>query len=274
MKAKSLEVNTEKIWENLEIRNFEELDSTNNYVKKYLAKNKEKEILVLADRQTKGRGRSGRNFYSKLKHGLYFSLGFSVEDTDPELLSMYTIAAASSMIQAIEKECGLKIKVKWVNDLFYQGKKVAGILAEAITNQKTNKISSLVIGIGINLVGTFDDADSSTQKSAGTLYEVLPEEFEKESLIIEFLRVFHLYHQNIESKSFLPVYEKHLLGIGQEVYYLRRDKKYEGRIEGINEQGQLLVKNKKNNIEILIADEIHFSSEQFVQEIGETNENF
>lgn len=270
---KSLEIDIEKIWGNLEIQKFEELDSTNSYVKSYLEKNKGCEILVIADTQTEGRGRSGRKFYSQLEHGLYFSIGFSVEDTAPEFLSLYTIAAASSLIQAIEKKLGLKIEVKWVNDLFYQGKKVAGILAEAITNQKTNKISSLVIGIGINLAGTFDDADPLTQKSAGTLYQVLPEEFELEPLITEFLRVFYTYHQNIENKSFLPVYEKHLLGIGQEVYYLRRDKKYKGRIEGINEQGQLLVKNNKNNIEILIADEIHFSSEQFVKEIGETNEN-
>ncbi|MDN6162015.1 MAG: hypothetical protein L0I79_04485, partial [Atopostipes sp.] len=64
-------------------------------------------------------------------------------------------------------------------------------------------------------------------------------------------------------RSFIPCYEERLVGIEKEVYYFKKGKKYTGRIKGINEKGQLLIKNKRDDLEKLIASEIHFSSQQF-----------
>lgn len=257
------------IWKGLEIQCYEELTSTNEWAKQYIRKNPEKELLVVTNKQTKGRGRSGRNFYSEIDHGLYFSLSIHPKNIEPEDLSLYTIVAATSLVEAVEMELGIQLHVKWVNDLFYKGRKVSGILSEAITDSATNKISSLVIGIGLNLAGSFKNADALTQEVAGTLYKKLPADFDVNKLLQQFLIQFGTYHQHIGAKKYLPIYEKHLIGIGQEVSYEKKNELYYGVIQGINEQGQLLVTNKQGEKLTLLGEEIHFSSEQFRKSTGE-----
>lgn len=257
------------VWKGLKVQSYEELTSTNDWVKEYLKKDPKDELLVLAKKQTKGRGRSGRSFYSNIDHGLYFSIGIHPKNIEAEKLPLYTIATAAALMQAVREVLGIELKVKWVNDLFYEGRKVSGILSEAITNPETNRISSLVIGIGLNLAGSFEEADIQTQQTAGSLYEKLPAEFNVNKLVKSFLFQFKEYHQDIGARKFLPIYEKQLLGIGQEVSYVRKNKKYSGVIHGVNRNGHLQVKNKKNEWINLFSDEIHFSSQQFTRTRGE-----
>lgn len=254
--------NLPEMWKQIKIECYEEITSTNDWAKKQIRENSE-EILIVSKKQTKGRGRSGRSFYSKLDHGLYFSLAIHPKTVHPNELPMYTIAAATAMMQAIKTELGLELQVKWVNDLFYKNQKVAGILTEAITNPVTNKITAIVIGVGINLAGSFEEADASTQEVAGTLYKELPADFNDYSLLHEFLIAFGKYHQDLGSKHFLPIYEKNLLGIGREVSYKRKNEMYYGVIKGVNDQGQLLVVDKQGKLLTLLGEEIHFSSKQF-----------
>lgn len=258
--------NLAELWEDLTIERYEEIESTNDCLKNHYRNNHYDERLIIANRQTKGRGRRTRNFYSKLDHGLYFSLGINASGVYPNELPLYTIAAATAMIQAVDKELGIQLKVKWVNDLFYRGKKVAGILSEAITNPQTNEISFLVVGIGLNIAGSLDEADELTKKTAGTLYNDLPSNLNVDRLINQFLIEFFHYHKNLKKRSFISLYEKNLLGVGEKVYYQKRNKKYYGRINGINKKGQLLIQNESNEEEVLLADEIHFSSRQFVND--------
>ncbi|MDN6195326.1 MAG: biotin--[acetyl-CoA-carboxylase] ligase, partial [Atopostipes suicloacalis] len=258
-------INLSTVWKNLDFQSYQSLASTNETAKDYLKENPKSECLILTAHQTDGRGRNGRHFYSELDQGLYFSLAIQLKEKDMMDLTLYTIAAASAMIQAIEEEFGLKLKVKWVNDLFYHGKKVAGILTEAITDPKTNKINSLIIGIGMNLMGEFSKADESTQKTAGSLFERIPSNFSLETLLSKFLKFFSSYHKNLQTRNFLPIYEERLLGRKQKIYYLKKGEKHKAWIQGIDHDGQLLVKNEEGSIESLISNEIHFSSQQFVK---------
>ena len=266
MRKKQLKDELPLIWQDLKIESYPELSSTNEHAKKQLRKNKDQEILILTDKQTAGRGRNGRSFYSKLDHGLYFSIGIKVKEMDPKDLTLYTIAAATAMAQTIEKELGLRLQIKWVNDLFYQGRKIAGILTESIIHGKTNQINSLVIGIGLNLAGTFSEADELTQATAGTLFEELPVDFDLESFILLFLIYFGSYHEKIQAREFIPLYEERLLGVDKAIYYFKKEKKYHAWIKGINNDGHLLVENKQGKLETLFANEIHFSSRQFIKE--------
>ncbi len=257
------------VWKGLKVQSYEELTSTNDWVKQHLKKNPKDELLVLTKKQTKGRGRSGRSFYSNIDHGLYFSIGIHPKNIEAEELPLYTIAAAAALMQAVGEVLGIELKVKWVNDLFYKGRKVSGILSEAITNPETNRISSLVIGIGLNLAGSFEEADTLTQQTAGSLYEELPAKFSVDKLLQFFLIQLKKYHQDIGARKFLPIYEKQLLGIGQEVSYVRKNKKYSGVIQGVNKNGHLQIKNKRDEWINLFSDEIHFSSQQFTRTRGE-----
>lgn len=119
---------------------YETLDSTNEECRRRIAAGQQK-CLLLAEQQTAGRGRCGRSFFSPPGSGLYMSLAFPRTGFDPAALTTY---AAVCTAEAIETLTGISCGVKWVNDLYLHGKKVAGILVEAVGEH-------VIIGVGINL---------------------------------------------------------------------------------------------------------------------------
>lgn len=145
---------------------YDKVDSTNNVAKTLT--NCEIPQLILADEQLKGRGRLGRDFYSPPKNGLYMTLAFKPDfNINHAMLTTATIAV--SVANAINKVSGLSPKIKWVNDLYLNNRKICGILTEAETNFETGAVDKLIIGIGINCFkGKFPDDISNT---AGYLEE-------------------------------------------------------------------------------------------------------
>ena len=105
--------------------------------------------VVICRQQTAGRGRLGRSFFSPRDDGLYLSVVIR-PDFDISRSSLVTVAAAAATSEAIDEICGCKSQIKWVNDIYLEGKKVCGILTEATTDFETGQIDSLIIGIGIN----------------------------------------------------------------------------------------------------------------------------
>lgn len=138
---------------------LDSVDSTNQYAKKEdLSKGP---VLVVADRQTAGRGRLGRTFASPSGTGVYFSLAFRPKFDLAKSLFI-TMAAAIATSRAIEEVTQESPKIKWVNDLFLQGKKICGILTEAQTNFESGEIEGIIIGIGINCFpGSFPEEISA-----------------------------------------------------------------------------------------------------------------
>ena len=134
----------------MEIRVFREIDSTNNEAKRMLASGYSGRALLAADRQTAGRGRLGKSFYSPAGSGLYFSL-IMKPASDSEHLPMTTLQAGVAAVRAVRKITGKELSLKWVNDLFLDGKKVGGILTEAVTDLESGAVSDIVLGIGINI---------------------------------------------------------------------------------------------------------------------------
>lgn len=128
---------------------LESVDSTNSYLKNLIEA--PAGTLVVASEQTGGRGRRGRSFWSP-KGGIYMSLLYKPEGDFNA--GKITSCAALAVCEAIEKTTGLIPKIKWVNDVYLSGKKVCGILSEAITNPVTSQIEGVVIGIGVNVEET------------------------------------------------------------------------------------------------------------------------
>ena len=120
------------------VRTFETLDSTSDECRRVFAQGAER-CLVIARQQTGGRGRSGKQFFSPAG-GLYMSLLLPM----PEDAALLTCRAAAVTAQAIETVTGISCGIKWVNDLYLHGRKVCGILAEALPG-------SVILGIGVNL---------------------------------------------------------------------------------------------------------------------------
>ena len=152
-----------------EIAIFDRLDSPNNEGKRRLANGLQKPLLVIAAEQTEGRGRMGRSFYSPADTGLYMSLALYA----PEGFSgaVYTTtAAAVATARALETLSSLPVQIKWVNDLYLDGRKICGILTEAVTDFESGLVSGLVIGIGVNLRTPDGEFPEDIQKIAGSAF--------------------------------------------------------------------------------------------------------
>lgn len=252
------------LWHNLQVNVFESVTSTNDLAKQFAIESPHHCALFIAQHQTKGRGRLGRQFHSQIEDGLYFSLVIPIHYDDPTHIPLYTLLAASSIVKAIESLTSLSLKIKWVNDIFLNQHKVAGILTEATSNLETQTIDTITIGIGINLAGNFDNADSTTQKTAGTLFgSQTPPSFNRNDLIVEFIKHFTHYQQHFDTKSFLHCYRDHLLGLHQQVFFDKESQRYTGIIRGINDEGHLLIEYSDGTIDALFSSQVHFSSEQF-----------
>ena len=129
---------------------YESIDSTNNEAKRIIVDGDSKPLLVVGEEQTAGRGRQGKSFYSPAKTGIYMSL---VVHPMAKLQNAVTATTAASVAvcKAIEKLTVVTPQIKWVNDVYVDGKKICGILTEAVTDFETQTVASVIIGIGVNL---------------------------------------------------------------------------------------------------------------------------
>ena len=149
---------------------YQETDSTNRAAKQAaIAGEAGHGSVILACGQSCGRGRRGRSFYSPSQAGLYLSVILQPQGNLRESL-LLTTEAAVAVYKAIRKVTGIELDIKWVNDLYYKGKKVCGILTEAITDFESGEIQYAVVGIGLNLYEEEGGYPPELREIAGGLY--------------------------------------------------------------------------------------------------------
>ncbi|MBF6625257.1 biotin--[acetyl-CoA-carboxylase] ligase [Aerococcaceae bacterium zg-BR9] len=256
------------IWPALHVQLYDQVSSTNDLAKIHLGKHPNQPALIIAKEQTKGRGRHGRQFHSSIKDGLYLSLVVKPNTKVLQDIPLYTLLSASAMGQALSEFVNQPMQIKWVNDLFYNYRKVGGILCESIMDMESGQVNGIIIGIGLNLAGDFSQADTTTQQVAGTLFgDTLPEQFNYIQLLERFLQLFVGYHQHVDAREYLAYYQQHLLGINQRIHYQQLQTSHYGTIRGINEYGHLIVEDDAGNVHTLVGQEIHFDSKQFAKKI-------
>jgi len=244
---------------------LDEVSSTNDVAKRFITERSNKLSLIATNKQTAGKGRRGKSFYSELAHGLYFTLTFKPNVQKIENIPLYTILAATALVEVLKDYVDETLSIKWVNDIFYNGRKISGILSETVPHEAKN-IPSVVVGIGLNIAGDFKQTEEAVQSVAGTLFGTQsPKHFNQNEFLSDYLNQFYHYHQNFQTKVFMPIYEDHLLGVGQEVYYSTNGKKQQGVIQGINEKGHLLVLQPDQTVDVLYGQAVHFGSKQFTK---------
>ena len=149
---------------------YQETDSTNRAAKQAaIAGEAGHGSVILACGQSCGRGRRGRSFYSPSQAGLYLSVILQPKGNLRESL-LLTTEAAVAVYKAVRKITGIELDIKWVNDLYYKGKKVCGILTEAITDFESGEIQYAVVGIGLNLYEEEGGYPPELREIAGGLY--------------------------------------------------------------------------------------------------------
>ena len=206
-----------------------EIPSTNTALKEMAVAGAPEGATLIAARQTGGRGRRGRQFHSP-EGGLYLSTLLRPDDAVG-----ITCRAAVAAARAIESLCGAEIQIKWVNDLYINGRKVAGILAEGVF-APDGTLSAVVLGIGINVGATeFPAALTSIATSLGN------EGFSvaREELAATFLNALPAA---LTDPTAMEEYRRRNLVPGREVTVLRGGETYTAVAESITDDGHLIVR--------------------------------
>ncbi len=189
--------------------------------------------VILADAQTAGRGRLGRDFFAP-KGGIYMStilkLGLAFSDA-----VLITTAASVAVCKAIESTSDVQPKIKWVNDLLIDGKKVCGISCEAVFSNGT--VDAVILGIGINF--SAQEFPEELQGTAGVLFAEPP--VTRNKLIAEILKNLLAETANLSSRQFLAEYRSRSAILGKPIRYQEAGVWHDAEAEGIDENGGLLI---------------------------------
>lgn len=208
--------------------------------------------LYLANSQEKARGRFGRQFFTAHQGGIYMSLHLQ-PNVSFDQVKPYTLMVASSIVKAISRLTGLETEIKWVNDIYYHNKKIAGILTEAISSVETGLITDVIIGVGLNFHIT--DFPQELANKACSLFENEPN-ITRNQLITEIWKLFW----SIPEKDLIKVYKEKSLVLDKQVSFIENDINYTGLAKDIDSQGHLVVNLEDGREKILRSGEISLSS--------------
>lgn len=224
-----------------------ETDSTNSHAKRLIAEGLECEAIITARHQTGGRGRQGKDFFSPADTGLYMSVVLR-PSADLAEFTLITAVASVAVAQSIEKLTGLSPSIKWVNDIYVDGKKVCGILCESVFGNAG--LDAVIVGIGINL-STRSFPTALTEKAGSINFEG-----DKELFVDEIKsRLFELCDK-LPQKDFLEYYRLHSCVIGRDITFTENGEENPAHALSIDDGGRLLVRLQNGDTKLLYGGEI------------------
>lgn len=251
--ASQIEKNT--VWLARDLFFYEETGSTNDDIKQMANEGALNGTLVVADRQSAGRGRRGRAWISPKGESVYMSLLLRPKCM-PNQASALTLVMALAVTEAMEELAPGRSGIKWPNDIVMNGKKVCGILTEMALEQTT--IDYVVIGVGINVNQSIFDTEIATIATSIALE--LGRKITRTELIGRILHYFEKeyaeFAKTYDLGSLMERYNRYLLNRDTQVRVLDPKGEYEGFALGINSQGELMVKRQNGEIEAVYAGEV------------------
>lgn len=251
------EIEKQLCFKNVDVSVFPVLESTNQTAKELAKMGAAEGKLIVADCQTGGRGRLGRSFFSPQGCGAYFSLVLRPDMLGEEAV-LITTAAAVAVCRTIEKLSGKQAKIKWVNDIFVEGKKVCGILTEAAFRQD-GKIDYAVLGIGVNISPNPEGFPEDIKKIAGTVFESA-EPYGRELFIAEAVNNFMALYKDIFSPETPKEYKSRSLVLGKTVTFEKECIKRTAKVVDIDDKCRLVVEYENGEKDVLSSGEISLGS--------------
>jgi len=216
-----------------------EVDSTNAYLKNLALQGAGEYTTVLALRQTGGRGRLGRSFFSP-EGGVYLSVLYKPQ-CGPETIPSLTVQAAVAVCRGIEKACGLSCGIKWTNDVEYDGRKLCGILCESVF---LGGQANVVVGIGINVNTTEFPGD--IRDRAGSLCQFVSGSLEARDVALSVLSEMNRAYRAFpgSQKAAMEEYRTRCNTLGRRVSWQKDGKTCQGLAVDVDDLGGLVVETK------------------------------
>ena len=234
---------------------MKEIDSTNRYLKELAADGAPEGTVIIAEKQSAGRGRLGRSFFSPEEKGIYMSILLR-PDMELQRSVLITSMAAVAVARAIERISGVPALIKWVNDVFLNKKKVCGILTEAGIDTQKGTLDYAVLGIGVN-VGIME-FPAELKEIATSVSNECGFAVSKEVLIEEILKELEQWYPTLWDGSFLEESKKRSVLLGKDILVLNASAEggsYPAKAVDINELGNLII--ERNGVrEVLNSGEV------------------
>lgn len=249
-------LDTEFIGKN--IIHFDTIDSTNDYAKNIAVDEKDGTIII-SEEQTKGKGRLGRQWHSKVSEGIWMSIILKPEIT-PYKSPFITLVAGASIVKALNK-LGVNASIKWPNDIIVNDKKVCGILTEL--SAEMERVNYVVLGIGIN-VKTME-FDSEISDVATSLYkegyEVSRVDIVK-NILTEFEVLYLDYVVNKSKKKTLDICRMYSAIIGKKIYIISDGERELVKCLDLNEEGNLIIETEQGLVKEIMSGEVSIRGEK------------
>lgn len=230
------------------------IDSTNSQAKRLALEGASHGTVLVAEEQSAGRGRRGKSFFSPSGTGIYMSVILR-PGTAMQAPQRITIHAAVAVSRAIERCTGLRPLIKWVNDLYLNGRKICGILTEAVSDFESGSIESLVVGIGINVSTKAEMFPAELAEIAGSLTAAVS----RNQLIACVLEELFAGETALQAPELIEEYKARSMMQGLTIAYTNAQGETTGRVRDINEQGNLVVEKPDGSVEILQAGEVRIT---------------
>ncbi len=243
------------VWAGCRIHYFETTDSTNNEARRLAEHGAPHGTLVLADFQENGKGRRGRTWSTPRGTAVMMSLVIKPELL-PDRASMMTLVMGMAVAAAIRELCGIRVSIKWPNDIVADGKKLCGILTEM--SCEIDCINYLVIGAGINV--NLSEFPGELRQKATSLGLLTGKKVSRAALAALCLKKFEFYYERFMETQDMSLLQKEynslLAGKDGAVRVLEPGHEYDGISRGINERGELLVEMEDGTLRCVYAGEI------------------
>lgn len=219
---------------------LDETDSTNIAAKELAAAGAVHGSVVVADKQSAGRGRLSRGFVSPPGKGLYMTVIVRPQ-LDMKSVPMITSAAAVGAALAVEELCGSEVQIKWVNDLYMNEKKICGILTEASLDLEMKSLDYAVIGIGINVRSVKEDFDEDLRLRATSVEDEAGVILDRNELCAKVLKNIDIWLDKIADRSYIIEYRRREFLTGKRITAEVDGKTITGTAVGIDRNANLMV---------------------------------
>lgn len=240
----------------VQIEYLPSVTSTNDIIMEYGKNGYNEGIVVVADYQSKGRGRKDKIFYSPANTGSYFSILLRPNIHFSDALFI-TTAAAAAVTEAFKILYNIDTQIKWVNDIYYNNKKICGILTEAHFDMESGIIDYAALGIGINIFKPKENFHKDIINIAGAAFAA--NTFDNKircQVTAKVIDTFYEYYKNLSDMKFLEIYKSRSFLTGKNITIDKNGVKQKASVKGIDNKCRLQVVFENGTEENLSSGEV------------------
>lgn len=221
---------------------YDFVESTNQSVRFLALEGAPDGTVGIADAQSAGRGRNGRAFYSPERTGIYMSVLIRDKQMGADAVSI-TTAAAVAVARAIEYVTGVSVQIKWINDLYLNGRKICGILTDGAINMENGQFEYAIVGIGLNVHAARDEFPPKLREIAGSICTETGLHPDRNALVAAILRELEDVRRDPVKSQYMDEYRARSCVLGRRirVYGCGCDGD-EAVAERIDDDGRLIVR--------------------------------